>query len=87
MKKEEVKQERSVADEIWDDIRKLEAPMFALPPVPVESLCSRIDIEPSKLYLKIGVPSLLPMLEELVGKKYDIAMGKLYCEVSRKSVV
>jgi len=85
MKKEEaVKRPPSVSDQIWAEIRGVEAPMYALPAKTVETFCTRLDVEPSKVYLKLNAPALLPMLEQLFANKYDIQMGKMYCEISRK---
>lgn len=75
----------SVADTIWNSIKDVELPMFAVSGKTVADYCERVEIEPSKLFLKLKVPAVLPMLESVFEKKYNINMGTLYCEVSVKA--
>lgn len=80
----EVVKSVSVADTVWNKVKSLKVDLFALPDVPVENYVERVDVEPSKLYLKLKVPAVLPLLEERLRKDYDVVMGQLYCEVSPK---
>lgn len=84
MSESDSKKKVSVADQIWDDIQERELPLFAIPGKKVADYCERVDITPSKLFLRLKVTAALPMLEECFGKKYDFQMGTLYCEVSKK---
>lgn len=85
MSESDSKKKVSVADQIWEDLAGRELPLFAIPGKTVSDYCERIDIAPSKVHLRLRASAALSMLEEQFGKKYDIAMGTMYCEISKKA--
>ena len=71
------------AGKIWQEIKDLEIEMFALPDQKVNKYCVPINIEPSKLYLRISATSVLPSLETACGKKFTVELVDKYVTVSR----
>lgn len=58
--------------------------MFALPNQTIERYCTPVIVEPSKLYVTSTVGSILPTLEDALGKKYDIELVQKYIAISKK---
>lgn len=71
------------AENIWNEIRFKEIQMFALPGQTVSHYCKPAPVEPSKLYLLTTATSVLPSLEEAVGKNYVVETVDKYIVVSR----
>lgn len=76
--------EKTAAEKIWEEIRSVELQMFSLPGQTVEAHCSPVTVEPSKLYLTSKVGSVVPALEDTLGKKYNIELAQKYIVVSKK---
>lgn len=75
--------EKTVAEQIWDEIKNKSIEMFALPDQKVHQYCKQIKIEPSKLYLTTTATSTLPSLEAALGAKYTVELLDKYVVVSR----
>lgn len=65
-----VSTEKSNSDKIWEHIKNMNINMFALPAQKVSDYCTPVQVEPTKLYVTLRVPAALPVLEEMLGKKY-----------------
>ena len=76
--------EKSASEEIWDSIKDLNINMFALPAQKVSTYCHKVEVEPSKLYLKFKITSFLPALEDLIGKKYLLEMNDKWLTISKR---
>jgi len=74
------------AGNIWNEIRFKEIQMFALPGQTISYYCKPAIVEPSKLYLLTTATSVLPSLEQAVGKKYIVESIDKYTVVSRAPV-
>jgi len=74
----------TVATKIWNSISSQPISLFALPAQPVSHYCEPITIEPTKLYLKYKIGSLINALEEAFGKRYDFQVVDKYIAVSEK---
>lgn len=64
MKKEETKESVKVADLIWSKIKGIDLNLWGISGQYVEKLCTRLDVLPDELYLKLSKPAVLPLLEE-----------------------
>jgi hypothetical protein len=73
----------NMADKIWNEIKSQELEIFALPNQTVNMYCTPVDIEPSKLYLDVPVSAVLPALEQLLWKKYNVEKINKYVVVSK----
>jgi len=62
---------KTVAQEIWEEIRGLAIEMFALPNQTVENHCVPVQVDPSKLFLTIRSSATLPALEECLKQHSD----------------
>lgn len=80
----EKKSAKTVAEKIWDDIKNVELPLFALPGQTVDKHCEFVTVEPTKLYMVSSVGSILPALEEVFNKKYSFELAQKYIIVSKK---
>jgi hypothetical protein len=83
-KKVEKKIVKTTAEKMWDEIRSLELLMFSLPGQTVELHCTPVIVEPNRLYLTIKSGSVLPALEETLGKNYNVEVSEKYIIVSKK---
>jgi len=87
MKKESEKVDTSVVTNqsnlIWESIKDLDLDLFALPGQKIAQFCSPVEVEPSKLYLKIKVSSVLPALEMALSKKFAVERTERFVVVSR----
>lgn len=72
------------AGKIWLEIKDKNINMFALPNQKVHQYCQPKVVEPTKLYLIVSVSSVLPLLEESIGAKYNVELVNKYVVVSRK---
>jgi hypothetical protein len=61
-----LKNPKSAADEIWEEIRNLPIEMFALPNQRVEDHLVRMQVTPNELYLKPKSSSALPAFEAML---------------------
>lgn len=68
---------------IWNEIKDRNIEMFALPAQKVAHYCKPINIEPSKLYLRITASSVLPSLETACGSKFVVELLDKYVTVTR----
>jgi hypothetical protein len=75
--------ERTEASKIWAEIKDKQVSMFALPNQTVQNYCTYQDVEPSKCYLVLKVSSLLPVLEEVLGKSFKVELLDKWTVVSR----
>lgn len=73
----------SEAGNIWNEIKGKEIQMFALPSQLVSDYCKPVVVEPTKLYLLTTATSVLPSLEEALGKKFVVESVDKYTVVSR----
>lgn len=64
----------SEAYKIWHLIRDRGINMFGLPNQRVSMHCTPAVVEPSKLYLTIRSPAVLPALEEVVAPSFTVEM-------------
>jgi len=78
------KKVKTVAEKIWEEIKDISLPMFALPNQTVERYCTPITVQPDKLYLTSTVGSILPTLEDALGNKYNIELVQKYITISKK---
>ena len=79
---ESVKQEDSVANKIWSEIKDKPVEIFALPNQFVNQYCKPVNINPDKLYLIITASAFFPALEVALGKKYSVERVNKYIVVS-----
>lgn len=86
-KSDEATPVKTLADNIWDEIKDLDLGLFSLPGQFVSKYCTPKAGDPSKLYLEYkGIGAVLPALEELVKRKYDISSEERFIVISpRKS--
>ena len=73
----------SEAGKIWNEIKDKNIAMFALPGQKVSDYCKPAIVEPSKLYLLTTATSVLPSLEEAIGKEFVVEALDKYTVVSR----
>ena len=73
-----------VADEIWIEIKSTDIQAFGLPGQTIDKYCAPIPVEPTKLYLKYTMSTVVPFMIEKLGSKYDINLDGLYITVARK---
>jgi hypothetical protein len=71
------------AAKIWDEIKDLPIEMFLLPNQFVNQHCAPFPADPSKLFLTIRSPAVLPALETAIGKNYVVEAADKYVMVSR----
>lgn len=71
------------ASKIWNEIKDKEIFMFALPAQQVANYCQPVPVEPSKCYLLTTATSVLPSLENALGRKYIVEVLDKYTVVSR----
>lgn len=71
------------ASKIWKEIKDKEIFMFALPAQLVSHYCQPVTVEPSKLYLLTTATSVLPSLENALGRQYVVEVIDKYTVVSR----
>ena len=84
--KVDTKKEPTEADKIWDEIQNKGIEMFSLPNQKVKDHCLPIEIEPSKLYLRIKSSAVLPSLEFACGPNFVVELMGKYVSVCRASV-
>jgi hypothetical protein len=70
------------AEKIWEEIKDREVNMFALPGQKINTFCSPVVVEPSKVYLTFTVTSFLPALETALGPSYKVEMAGRFLTVS-----
>lgn len=80
-----VKQVPSVAEQIWTEIMNKDILMFALPGRKVADFCQPVLIEPSRCFLLAKASSVLPSLEEAIGKDYECSSVDKYIVITRKA--
>lgn len=78
--------EKTIAQKIWDDIANTPISMFGLPAQLISQYCSPVFIEPTKLYLNYKIGALLPALENIFSKKYDIELMDKFITIRHKAV-
>lgn len=83
----EEKSQLSTSDLLWNEIKDKEVSMFALPNQKVSDYCSKVVVEPTKLYLVSSISSFLPALEGVLGSKYQIDLVDKYIVVSKKTTL
>lgn len=83
-KAETTKVDLTEEERIWDEIKDLEIEMFALPDQKVNKYVKKITIDPSRLFLLASATSVLPALELVVQKKFNIEKIDRYIVISRK---
>jgi hypothetical protein len=75
---------QTVADQIWEEIKGKEILMFALPGQKVADYCTPVPIEPSRCFLTSKASSVLPALEEAIGKEYECSVADKYIIITKK---
>lgn len=75
----------SNAEKIWSEIKDKEIFMFALPGKKVSDFCQPVMIDPSRCFLIFRASSVLPSLEEVIGKEYVCEAVDKYIVITRKS--
>ncbi len=87
MKKESQKEEsvleKTEAHKIWNEIEHVDLHMFALTNQIVNMYCQPMFVEPNRLYMIFTVSSVLPALENALGKKFNFELNHKYIVVSR----
>jgi hypothetical protein len=74
----------TVAEQIWEEIKDKEILMFSLPSQKISNFCQPVLIDPSRCFLLFKASSVLPSLEEAVGKNYECSAADKYIIVARK---
>lgn len=81
----QVKPEKSMAEKIWDEVRTVDLGLFSLPDQTIEKYCKPALVDPSKLYLlHRGVGAVLPAIEDILSKKYNVEMIDKFIVISPK---
>ena len=65
-------QVESASDKIWEHIKNVQLDLFSLPNQFVNKHCTPTTVEPSKLYLTLSTPAVLPALEEALKGHYSV---------------
>lgn len=76
---------KTVAEEIWNEIKDKEIHMFALPNQRISDYCQPFPIEPSRCFLFFKASAVLPALETAIGKNYECEAVDKYIVVKRKT--
>lgn len=79
----QLKEQKSEAGEIWEEIKNKPISMFGLPGQFVELHCTPVTVEPSKLYLTIRSQAVLPSLEAALGSAFSVEMADKFVIVAR----
>jgi hypothetical protein len=82
-----MKSELTSAQQIWEEIKNKKLDLFALPNQLVSQYCETVEVEPSKLYLKLKMQSVLPALEKALGENFTVEQVTKYTTVERKTNV
>lgn len=77
---------KTVAENIWDDIKDLKLNMFALPNQLVSVYYKPINVEPNRLFLVAltQATSVLPALETTISEKYLVEQIDRFIIVTSK---
>lgn len=82
-----VKNEKSVADKVWDSIKNLRLEMFGLPNQYVHMYFepTKFNLDPNRAYLlpKTKATSVLPALEVALGTRYEVSQAKQFIIISK----
>lgn len=74
---------KTEADKIWEEIRDLPIGVYALPDQKISQHVVMIPCPGNELLLKLSSTSVLPSLEETLGKKFAVELGNGYVIVRR----
>ena len=80
---QQVNEQKSEADKIWDEISNKPISMFGLPNQFVFQHCTKVMVEPSKLYVTIRSSAVLPSLETALGPDFSVEMADKFVIVAR----
>ncbi len=75
------------AAKIWNEIKDLSIPLFALPNQLISNHCVPKLVNPNVLYVLISSSAVLPALESVISKTFDIELVDKYVVISRKNAV
>lgn len=77
----------SDADKLWEEIKDKPISIYALADQVVAQHCSKINIEPTKLYLTMKSSAVLPSLETALGKKFSVELMDKFIIVKKVSKI
>lgn len=73
------------SNKIWSEIRNLDLGLFALPNQTVEKHVVPLEVSGEELYLKLNSSAVLPALEDVLGRAFDLIQAEGYIIVRRAS--
>lgn len=75
------------AAKIWNEIKNLVLPLFGLPNQLVSNHCVPKLINPNALYVLVSSSAVLPALESILSRSFDLELADKYIVISRKNAI
>jgi len=73
----------NTSEKIWEEIKNLKLELFGLPNQFVHLRCKPVEIDPSRLFLKIDAGAVFSALETLLAPKYTVEMSNNFVIISK----